>query len=72
MSLAIRRLSRGPTRLTLAVHCHYSTVGEVAPDVQSAILLQSKAFDPKLFLRTIHPSATPEDLRRGRERLTGG
>lgn len=50
--------------------CH-STVGELSADVRAAILLQSKAFDPKTFLATIHPSATPDDLRRGRDRLRG-
>lgn len=31
----------------------------------SAILLQSKAFDPKVFLSTVHPNATFNDLSVG-------
>jgi hypothetical protein len=35
----------------------------------STVLLQSKSFDPKIFLSTVHPNATFKDLNLGRERL---
>ncbi|KAK4705258.1 exocyst complex component 2, partial [Phenoliferia sp. Uapishka_3] len=38
-------------------------------DIRSAVLLHSKAFDPKVFLSTVHPNATFKDLNIGRERL---
>lgn len=31
----------------------------------SAVLLHSKAFDPKVFLSTVHPNATFKDLNMG-------
>jgi exocyst complex component 2 len=33
------------------------------------VLLNSKAFDPKVFLSNVHPNATFKDLNVGRERL---
>ena len=31
----------------------------------AAVLLHSKAFDPKVFLSTVHPTATFKDLNLG-------
>jgi exocyst complex component 2 len=32
---------------------------------EAAILISSKAFDPKVFLATVHPNATYQDLNAG-------
>ncbi|KAL8286277.1 hypothetical protein RQP46_004765 [Phenoliferia psychrophenolica] len=42
---------------------------DLTSEVRAAVLLHSKAFDPKVFLSTVHPTATFKDLNVGRERL---
>ncbi|GAA6021966.1 hypothetical protein JCM8202_004357 [Rhodotorula sphaerocarpa] len=42
---------------------------DLPPDMRESVLLASKAFDPRAFLSTIHPSATFDDLNQGRDRL---
>ncbi|GAA5834893.1 hypothetical protein JCM11251_002055 [Rhodosporidiobolus azoricus] len=42
---------------------------DLPSDLRSAVLLHSKSFDPKVFLSTVHPNATFQDLNVGRERL---
>lgn len=49
----------------------HSGLGQLPPELRASVLLQSKAFDPKLFLSTVHPHATFKDLSRGRDRLRG-
>lgn len=49
-----------------------SNVPDIAPDGFAAISLHNKGFNPVTFLEVVHPSATPEDLRRGRDNLQRG
>lgn len=35
------------------------------PCTEAACLITSKSFDPKIFLSTMHPNATYQDLARG-------
>ncbi|KAM0755622.1 hypothetical protein T439DRAFT_295613 [Meredithblackwellia eburnea MCA 4105] len=42
---------------------------DLPSEIRSAILLHSKAFDPKVFLSTVHPNASFQDLNIGRDRL---
>ncbi|POY70342.1 hypothetical protein BMF94_6622 [Rhodotorula taiwanensis] len=42
---------------------------ELPPEIRTSVLLGSKAFDPKVFLSTVHPNATFNDLNQGRDRL---
>ncbi|KAK4055272.1 Exocyst complex component S5 [Microbotryomycetes sp. JL201] len=42
---------------------------DLPSDLRPAVLLHSKAFDPKVFLSSVHPNATFRDLTVGRERL---
>ncbi|GAA5960084.1 hypothetical protein JCM8115_004527 [Rhodotorula mucilaginosa] len=42
---------------------------ELPSEMRSAVLPASKSFDPKVFLSTIHPNATFNDLNQGRDRL---
>ena len=50
---------------------HRSANPDLPLELRPAILLQSKAFDPKTYLATVHPLATFKDLSVGRERLKG-
>ncbi|GAA5980926.1 hypothetical protein JCM10908_003921 [Rhodotorula pacifica] len=42
---------------------------ELPTEMRSAVLPASKTFDPRVFLSTIHPNATFNDLNQGRDRL---
>ncbi|GAA5873213.1 hypothetical protein JCM3774_000083 [Rhodotorula dairenensis] len=42
---------------------------ELPSELRAAVLPASKSFDPKVFLSTIHPNATFNDLNQGRDRL---
>ena len=42
---------------------------EIPSELKNSVLLHSKTFDPKLFLSTVHPTATFQDLNFGREKL---
>jgi exocyst complex component 2 len=46
-------------------------LGDVPTTLRNGILVQSKAFDAKTYLSTVHPQATFKDLSRGRENLKG-
>lgn len=43
----------------------------IPASLRPSILLSSKSFDPKLFLSTVHPNATFDDLGRGKMKLKG-
>ncbi|GAA5845225.1 hypothetical protein JCM3766R1_003363 [Sporobolomyces carnicolor] len=42
---------------------------DISSEMRSSVLLHSKTFDPKVFLSTVHPNATFQDLNVGREKL---
>jgi hypothetical protein len=57
--------------LEFAEHCPDRALGDVPTTLRNGILVQSKAFDAKTYLSTVHPQATFKDLSRGRENLKG-
>lgn len=56
---------------SLTISLFARNVPELPKDIKAKIFTQNKGFDPKTFLAHVHPSAGPDDLAYGREKLKG-